>query len=204
MRAVRVLRPALALALAATAVATPAFAKAKPKPVCKLVLDIEGDAHRRPVTALPVTIFESAALDITSADVASGAKTLVAVVRVKTTDVSSDPYAPLGYGWSFNFRIMSTAYSLERRRSIDSNGSASYKDTFTIGTTSAALPAGSKTSMDATSYTWVIPRSAIPGFKKKSVLTGLQAVTSVFGGNADAAGTAKTYLDLTPSCVKAS
>jgi hypothetical protein len=204
MRAARAVRPVLVLALAVAGVATPAFAKA-PKPVCQLVLDLQGDAHRRPVQAAPVTVFDSPGLDITSADVATGKRTVVVVVRVKTTDLTGDPYAPLGYAWSFQWKIGSVVYAVKRSRKLGTDGSAVYTDTYSNGGVTGELPAGSKTSMDGTSYTWVLPRAAVPSLKaKKQVLTNLEVISSVTGGgNTDAAGTPKTYVDLTPSCLKA-
>src|SRR3954463_6237254 len=86
MRVARAVRPALVLALATTGLAAPAIAKPKPapKPACHLVADPEGDAKRHPIAGAPVAIFDSPALDITSADVATGKKTVSVVVRVKT------------------------------------------------------------------------------------------------------------------------
>jgi hypothetical protein len=204
MRPARAFRPALAVALVLTGVAMPAFAKSAPKPVCNIITDAEGDAHRRPLPAVSqVTIFESPALDILSADIASGAKTVSVVIRMKTTDVSTDPYAPLGYAWSFTFKIGPNQYAVQRKRAVSSSGSATYTDTLSSDGTPGALPAGTKVAMDGTSYSWVLPRGAFPGLKKKHVsFSNLQVTAAVGGSNADAAGALKPYADRTPSCLK--
>jgi hypothetical protein len=199
MRLRRVLLPLVVLGLAGTSASVPAFAAARPKPVCHLITDGTGDG-----TSHSVGVISSSALDITSGDVATGKKTVALVLRVVTTNVANDPWAHLGYSWSMKFEVLGTSYAVIRRLTTNTDGSVTYKDSLTIGTTTTDLPAGSSTKMDATSYTWVIPRSAVPGLKKaKQQLVDLQAGSVVFGGNADQASSAAKYPDLYPSCVKA-
>jgi hypothetical protein len=203
MRMRRTVLSTIALALLAPMASAPAVAKAKPKPkppkpVCNLITDETNDSGG---------LYKSSkALDVTSADVATGKKTLVAVVRVQTTDMSNDTWAPVGYSWFFGWTIVGTKYAVSARRSFSSADMAfTYKFQWTIGTTTIDWPSSwAKPTIDKTSYKFVVPRSAIPGLKKsKQVLVDLQTGSGAFGGNADQASSAAKYPDLYPSCVKA-
>jgi hypothetical protein len=201
MRLRHALGTALVLGLVAGAVHSPAIAAVKkPKPLCKIITDESGDGSSR-----SVGLISSPALDILSADIATGKKTVVAVLRVATTDVKSDTWIRLGYRWSLSFNIQGINYAFQRQTTTDKvSGAVTYSDTYTVGTNAGPMPAGSVTKMDATSYTWTIPRSAVPGLKKpRQVLNDLQTISYVNGGNADQAATATKYPDQYPSCVKA-
>jgi hypothetical protein len=72
-------------------------AKPKPKPVCNLVTDKKGDAD-----ASQLGSNEDQALDIVSADVATDAKNITAVIRVAKL-ANPDSMSPLGNYYSFQF-----------------------------------------------------------------------------------------------------
>lgn len=83
------------------------------KPACMLVTDAAGDSNGialgSPVPATsggPTTD----ALDITSVDVASDAKNVTAVLRVKKLAATSSS-APTGLGWTVNFTVNATTFS---------------------------------------------------------------------------------------------
>lgn len=190
MRTRLVLTCSLALSLAAAG--APAFAaKAKP-PVCRLVVDAKGDGHPQPAPAL-----KSNALDITGADVATGKKTVVAVLRVVDTDTANDPLARMGMEWSVNFSVKGTTYSFQRRRTAGL--AEGYRYTFNGLSLDAKAVRETKTEIR-----WTVARSAVPELKKaKLALENLAATSRWFTFNGDAATSTKKYADLTPSCLKA-
>jgi hypothetical protein len=192
-------RTFLGVVLVASALGTPAYAKPHYTSCERVVTDPAGDGHS---AAAPVV--SSPALDIVSAGFVPGRTTFAVNVRVTTTSVDGDPWAYLGYGWSFSFQATGLHYTVARRRSVNSDGSVSYKDSFSAGNTTSALPPGSSVRMDGTSYTWVLPRSAFVALKKpKTVLSHFEAGSTVFGGNADQASTTRTYRVGDPGCIEA-
>lgn len=101
-------RSAVVLALTAAALTgTAADAAPKPKPVCKIVLDGTGDTFlaRPQETAGPGP--QEDGFDITSADIASDAKTLTAVIRVKKLSTAIQT-SPAGAGFAFDFLLPSS------------------------------------------------------------------------------------------------
>lgn len=104
----RIVRPVLCLALAASlplALTAEAATRPKPKPVCKLVVDATSDASF--LGAAP----NDANLDIVSADVASNAKTITAVLRLASF-AETDPQAPLGRGYYLTFNAPGSEFPL--------------------------------------------------------------------------------------------
>lgn len=189
------LRRAVLATLAVTLSLTTAASAAVAKPLCLLITDETGDGHSQSMGFL-----SSDALDIVSGDVATGKKTVVGVLRLKTTNVSStDTAGYFGFVWNLNFEVGGTKYSFERRRT---GTSGAYIDEFQVGTSTSAVKPTVK--QDGTSITWTVPRSAVSNLKKpKQVLKSIRGGTKVFGGNADTADGVKTYPDLAKSCVKA-
>jgi hypothetical protein len=185
----------LAVSLVATAptahAATKKKPKPKPKPVCNLLVDVSGDGRS---TVMPTV--EGAPMDITGADIATGTKTLVAVLRVGTTDASSYNWAKLGYGVSMQFKILGKTYTFERKRKAGT--AETYEDTFQNGPVKSV-------AVTPTSIAWTIDRTAIDDLKKpKIVITNLTASSRPFVSNGDAGSSTKTYADKYPSCVRAS
>lgn len=191
MRPRLVLTCSLALSLAAAG--APAFAAAKAKPpVCGLITDAKGDGHPQPAPAL-----KSSALDITGADVATGKRTVVAVLRVVATDTANDPLARFGMEWSVSFSVKGTTYTFQRRRTA--GVAEGYRYTFNGLALEAKDVRETKTDIR-----WTVARSAVPELKKpRLTLENLAATSRWFTFNADAATSAKRYADLTPSCLKA-
>lgn len=91
----KLVRLAIAVAVGASALVG---VQANAAPPCKLLTDAAGDAFFLN-GAGPV----SNSLDITSADIASDAKRITAVIRVKKLAASDPAFAPTGQTWSFDF-----------------------------------------------------------------------------------------------------
>jgi hypothetical protein len=190
VRASRIVLSAIVLGLVAT---TPSYAAVKkPKPVCNLLTDPSGDGRS---SVMPTV--EGAPLDIISADVATGKKTLVGVLRVGSTDASAHHWAKAGMGVSLQFKILGTSYAFERKRKAGT--AEDYTYTFQGGPVKSF-------AVTKNTITWTIDRTAIADLKKPRILiTGITASSRPFFSNADAASAPanKTYADKYPSCVKA-
>lgn len=188
---VRLLVACSLLAPLATVVQPAVAAKAKPKPVCHLVVDDKGDGRAQ----TGGQVLSSPALDITGADVATGKKQIVAVLRLATTKTEGDPVAALGMKWSVHFKVRGTTYSFERRRVAGADQVYRYEFN--------GQPVDGKEFPTEVRFT--ADRARIPdlGKYKNLVVEGIAATSGVFVTNADAASTTKKYKDLTPSCLKA-
>lgn len=97
----RVTRPAVCLAVVASLVAAGSAGAAtrtrpKPKPVCNLLVDDKADAEFLGLAPNDPNV------DITSADIASDAKTITAVLRLASFS-ETDVQAPLGRGYYVQF-----------------------------------------------------------------------------------------------------
>ena len=185
-----------ALALGLVSTTTSALAAAKPKPLCNLITDKAGDGKASGIIA-------SDALDILSGDVATGKKTLVGVLRMKTTNAKGDPAATLGMRMTLRFTVQGTTYVLWRRVS----SAPANSDTFGMSINNVEVPDNlkPKVTMTATTITWTVARSQIVGLKKpKSLISELGSTTYINSTNADAADSTAKYPDLAASCVKAS
>jgi hypothetical protein len=201
---VTVTRPALCLALAcslAGAGAANAAVKPKPKkvaPVCNLVTDPAGDA-----SALGVGDPSSDALDILSADVSTGAKTVKAVIRVKS--LAGDPMSQQGYEFKFIWAVKG-AFSYLRVQSTPGLGESYDYGTqadASASSTSLGTASGSIDKAKGT-ITMTIDKAAV-GIKKGAKLTDLTArsyisAVALYEGWDDAVGS-KAYVDGTPSCI---
>lgn len=187
-----------AIGLVSTSTTGVVFAAApKPKPLCKLIVDAEGDGRSVAVNAI-----SSPSLDIVSGDVATGKKNIVGVLRLKTTD-TSDLAPKLGARWVLLFTVSGTKYTLTRSLSSGTNGQFTWG--MTAGGENVDVSKIAPPKVDATSITWTVPRSTVSGLKKsKQKLDELAGSTKVGGTNADSAPSDKFYPDLHPSCVKAS
>jgi hypothetical protein len=197
------LRPALALGLCAAVVTTGvagAAAKppAKPKPVCNLVTDETGDGSF-------IVTPNAKALDVVSADIASGAKTVKAVIRV--AGMESHPTTALGVEYKINFTVGGVSQFL---RYQNSTGLGEYYDFGDqSGTNGGSVSNGDADgAIDKAKGTITItaPKSAFPGMKNGTatdiVVRSYVSLGAVFEEADDAVGT-KPYKDMTPSCVAA-
>lgn len=191
-------RRSAALILAAVAVAAtgaPALAAKAPAKLCQLIPDSGTDSGwaNQPAVTTPQ-------VEITSVDVATGPKTLVGVLRLKSATFGNpDPAAHYYVQWSLAFRIGSSQYQFHRH--MDATG-AVMNDAMTQNNSAIATPT---VTVDATSITWTVPRSVVPELKKtKQLLTDIHAATGMLAASTDTASKdGVKYPDKTPSCVKA-
>ena len=190
------LRPVLLGTLAVGLVAG-GSALAAPKPVCNLIVDVEGDGKER-----LVGVYSSPVLDILSVDVATGKKDFVGVIRLKSTQTTSEPAAmvPPGVKWSLSFQINGINHSFSLTRTTTPTG-VTDRATATIGGEAAAVTA----TVDGTSVTFKAARTVFAQLKKpKQSLASISAISYVAGGTADSAVGAPTlkYPDMTASCLR--
>jgi hypothetical protein len=118
-----------AAALAALSLAPSALAA--PAPVCKLVTDPAGDDKASSdSTSTPYTddVYDSSDLDILSADVATDAKNITAVIRTRTLH-ADDPDSPTGRMWQFFFVVGEQRYVLSGAKTFDGSHAMVYRET---------------------------------------------------------------------------
>ena len=187
----RVLLATLAVSLAVTA--APAFAKARPKPVCNLLVDPEGDGK----STVGGDVIKSPALDIIGGDVATGAKTVVAVLRVKTTSTSGDNVALMGMRWSLNTSINGKDYTFTVSRSF---GPTDGRNPSVSNMANGVLPV---LTIQPNAYVFTVDRKGFDTLKPGGKILVKSAGSGVGFNNADGATSLKTYVDRTPSCVRA-
>lgn len=215
-------RPALCLALVASVAAAGAAGAAtrprpKPlKPVCNLVTDESGDATFQPPLPTP----SDDALDIVSGDIATNAKTLTGVVRVKALGGTS-PSQFTGQTYYLQFNVPGFANPLYVGYQFDQTAALfQYGDLETTQGQGIYTPKGNATGVVDTVKNEIrisVPITDLaslarvkPGMK----LTGIQALTfqnvgvpnaagggGLLGGGDTADGT-KAYVAGYPSCVK--
>lgn len=175
------------IAMALSASVSPAFAVKKtppPPPLCNLLVDPKGDGGGT---------LHSPALDFTGADVATGKKTVVGVIRVVSTATANDPDVALGATWNLNFSVKGKGYTFQRRRIA--GAAAQYQYTLE----GAAVPA----TETATEIRFVAQRSAVPELAKpKQVIDTIALTSQTFVTNGESGSTSKKYPDLAPSCLK--
>jgi hypothetical protein len=204
------LRPVLALAVCAGLAAATGVATAAPKvkPVCNLVVDETGDGG---------IATSSGDVDIVSADLASNAKTITAVIRLDGDPASVNPQAPGGKNYYMSFTAPGSDQPQFLSAEFDPVAGASYHSGFEEDVNGV----GNKTSdadavmgaVKGNVITITAPLSAFssrvnlkPGKKLTDLTAEVFALigTSTTGGllaNADDA-TGKAYTTGTPSCVK--
>ncbi|MDX6197655.1 MAG: hypothetical protein QOJ79_806 [Actinomycetota bacterium] len=223
------LRPALVtglvLTVALTGIASAATKKAAVTPVCNLLTDAAGDGNGiDPGSPVPAQSGgpSNDAVDILSADVASDAKNITGVLRVKKLAATSSS-APTGMTWSVAFTVDTTTFSLAAHS--DPTGAITYdaahsapgvNSLYGPGVTGVFDTAKSELRISAPRELFAKESDLKPGTK----LTGLSAnagpevaipdKAGAFGGGAilegalyyaDTASGGKDYLAGTPSCV---
>lgn len=161
---------------------------------CPLVTDPTGDGGW-PIAAPLLT---PPALDVVGADVASGATTVVAVVRLAS--LAADPADALGMTWRFGWTIAGTHHMVEARRS---NTTGAYVASFQV----AGVPAPSTFAADVATatLTWTMPRSSLPALATPgATFQTFSGNSNLFGSTADVFfDGAATYVDQDPGCVPA-
>lgn len=196
------IRPTLAcvvaLALASTTISASAATRKPPKPpkpVCNQLTDVSGDGQSD-----LVPVVKTKPLDIVGGDIATGPTTMVAVLRLASTDMSAaaDPFANTGYGWWISAQSsLGQLYGFRASRSGAGiiRGTASV-DGVGVVTTFAVV---------GNTFVWTIKRSVAPNLSRpKNVFSQLSAQSEYLSSSADTAGisTAK-YTDKAPHCVVA-
>jgi hypothetical protein len=204
MRTRSVLAAAAAFALIvapAAGAATKHKPKPKPKPkvYCNLLTDPSGDG-----TSKTVLLEKSSGLDVLGGDLATGAKTMVAVLRLGSTNFSSDTWAKTGYSWRFGaqsnlgqtylFNASLAAGSGVLTNSAAVDGTGVHVD-FAIDKTKNTL-------------TWTIQRKDVPNLgRPHNIFAHFFADSYGFVGNADnttATAATDVYPDKGLSCIHAS
>lgn len=159
-----------------------------PPRVCNLLVDVADDAS--PPTG-------ARALDVLSADVATGQKLVTAVLRLGSLDdVPAD-----GATWSFSWMLGTQTYRVETEQSPAGRTSRLVVG----GQQSTATPT---VTVDAATrqVRWQVFRGAVPDLAQTATFHSLSAATARGTGatavQSDAASSSATYEDRTPSCVK--
>lgn len=191
------LRPIVLCAVATGLVATPTWAVAKPKPpkvYCNLFVDDKGDGQW--------FVVDSPALDVVSADVATGAKTVVMALRIGNVDPSfpSDLHAKDGYSWTAGVTT-SFGTNFGFKASFSAAGTWSYSATVDEG--GVEVLKFERVKAD-NSLRWTIDRKSAPALvRKNTMFTNVRGASFVLSSSADKsiAGTLK-YPDRGLSCVK--
>jgi hypothetical protein len=179
---------------AALVVAAPLAASAKTS--CNVVPDKADDTTFVPGAG---AVLKTPTVDIRAIDVATGRKTVVLVLRLASTDASTDPI-PDGGSWNASFAIGDVRYDFGRR--VTSSGEQSFS-----ATSGGRAIAGVKGAVTGGAVTWTAPRAGIKMLKRGSILTGFTSAASTAGftdyaPDGGSASTAK-YVEGTRSCVKA-
>lgn len=198
MRIRPILACVIALALASTTV-TAAAATRKPskppKPVCNQLTDVSGDGQSD-----LVPVVNTKPLDVVGGDIATGPTTMVAVLRLVSTDMSTaaDPFANTGYSWWISARSsLGQLYAFRASRSATGTirGTASV-DGVGVATTFAVV---------GNTFVWTMNRSVAPHLSRpKNVFSALSAQSEYLSSSADSAGASLAkYVDRAPHCVVA-
>ena len=200
MRARTALVAAVAIALAAT---TPAVAAARPAPrkLCNLLTDQKDDGEWD--ADLGTGVVKSGALDIVSADIATGRTEMVAVLRIADMSQANDHWRQaLSYEWGLGATGTGTRYSFSLRRGLGPTPS----DVWEVRVGDLTLPpAKINGKIEGNTIVWRIQRKDVPALgRAKLYWTDFGAITKALSSSADQApnSTAK-YPDKSASCVTA-
>lgn len=212
MRARR-FRPVLLTCVAASLLfAGAASAKPAPAPSCNLLVDDKGDAKFLGVAP------NDPNLDIVSADLASDAKTVTAVLRLASF-APTDPQSPLGRGYYVLFSAVGSAFPIYFNMQITPDVTRfAWGDLETLATGSGRyVKKGDATGVIDAAKAEIrisVPVAEVktlgkvaPGSKLSSITASATAVlgTSATGGlvsTVDSGTSSKTYVAGSRSCVK--
>jgi hypothetical protein len=183
-------------------------ALAAPKAACLQVTDVAGDGTSG--GAVP----HRDALDILSADVATGKRNLVAVLRLAS--VAADPTLTTGVSYRFAWRAGGVDQAMTLTQFSDGNRVSDFDPNTAFGANNDNRTPQLVVDQATNTITWSVTRKANPVLAKKgtkfSALSaaadpsfnigapGFTATMSFVPG--DTASSGKTYTDLAPSCVK--
>lgn len=180
----------VALAVLPAVAAAPAHAV-----TCPLVADPAGDAFTGG-SYLPIPTTPNA--DIVAVDVASGATTVAAVMRVASLD--PDLFDRFGPEWVVAWRINGNEYVVRTRRTAHRD----FDTRFQVNQANAG-PVPVAFDLAADTITWTIPRTLLPDLATPgATFTTFRSFTSVLSSTTDTAvDLAVTYVDQTAGCVPA-
>ena len=155
---------------------------------CPSLTDPAGDAIWDVVPAVT-----SGARDIVSADVSTGPTTLVATLRL----ASLSPSTSSGFTtWRLGWGIGGATHAVEARV-------ATGQPIAVYSSPSGSVPVSFTVDRAASTVTWTVPRSAVPGLTGAS-LSNLYAMTALLSTSADEAFAPGTFhVDGTPGCIPA-
>lgn len=208
------MRARLAVPLAALCVVTGANAAvAAAKPACMLVVDAAGDGTS--AGAVP----HRDAVDVLSADLATGTRNLVAVVRLASVD--PDPTLTTGITYTFSWVAAGVTQQMTLVQYSDGSRVADFDPNTVFGANGDNRAPLVRVDSASKSITWTISRKMNPVLAKKGTKFGTFTVNAdpalnlatpsaspvSFSGTAsflqgDEAVSGKSYVDLTRSCVK--
>lgn len=174
-------------------------------PLCPPVIDSIRDASYAPEA-------DAQPLDVTGADVVTGAKTLAVVLMLQTTQVGpanpnqQETFTREQHRWLVSFTVGGTTYSVRRTRAgLEAAKPGTYVDELLANGTVTSAP-GLTVTLSPTTMTWTMPRSAISTLKPHAVISGLKAQTSWTTNDrvvdTAEAGPSTTYTDRGPSCIR--
>lgn len=208
------IRTGAALAAVLAAAGLPAVASAAPaKAACQLLVDAAGDGTTSGVVP------HRDALDILSADVASGPRNLVGALRLAST--ASDPTLTHGVTYSLSWTAGGTTQLLSYAVFQDGTTSARFDPRAVVGDNGPTHTVKVVVDPATSTITWTVPRKLNPVLAKRGAkFTQLAAASDPkvnlrtpaaspvqFNGestlaSADDASGGKAYTDFAPSCVK--
>jgi hypothetical protein len=202
-------RTLAALALAVAVVTGDGVAAVAKAPVCRQVLDGTGDAYLDPAGLNVAKAPSSDALDIVSADVATGRKNLVAAIRLKT--LQRDPFSSASVTYLVEWNAGGAHKTLAYREYLDgTEPDARFQWSADVNPITAPAVKFGVTTATAT-VMFVVPRKMDPALKKPGVtLTGLKVTSAMANNRAngfghtpfDTAVTNRKYVDGTATCLK--
>lgn len=191
----------LALGTLALGVLVAPSADAAPKKYCNLHSDPKGDVRYY------IPTIDSDALDILSADVATGKNELVATLRVVTTNTANDLDSKLGFKWGVGFTANGVDYEFGVARS--SGGlvpGAKQIDSPSASIGGEHLDGKLYTyKVEGNTFVWRVPRKNVKALAKpRLIFTTFRAGSMANGSSADNGSTPTSrYPDRALSCVKA-
>lgn len=198
-------RRLVVLAVAAVAAGSAAVPAHAAKAVCLQIQDVTGDG-----TLQGQVPDAQDALDIVSADIASGTRNVVATIRLKS--VSAQPGGTgSGVGYFFYFTVGGVGYKLTHYTDVTGQTSGGV-----IANGAPAVPVDTALDPATGTVTWTLPRKAVAGLKKPGAkLTGLSVESARAivlpmpnGGSSrtstpnDTASTGRSYTDGTATCLR--
>jgi hypothetical protein len=144
---------------------------------------------------LPVGSFPQA--DIKSGDIASGRKTVAAVLRLASL-TGTDVVTAAGVQYEMSWTIGGSAYVIRLARS------ATRQDTSMSVDGTAMPPPFVRVDPVTGEIRWLVLRANVPTLAKpRQVFRAISAQTSGPAGTYDAAATKRTYVDGSPGCIPA-